>query len=81
MIIAETTKAVDKAVDKDTTNDTKIKSSTYDCKDCGTTRKVGKDNMRQAGSEYNAKTKTWDTIVQFIYWDICKFCADKRIKA
>ena len=63
---------------KDTV-DTKVKSSTYDCKDCGTTRKLGKDNMRQAGSKWNGSS--YDTVVKFTYWDICMFCADKRIKA
>ncbi len=79
MIIAEeTTTAVDTVAKADNV-DTKVKSSTYDCKDCGTTRKKGKDNMRQAGSKWNGSA--YDTIVQFTYWDICKFCADKRLKA
>lgn len=81
-MIENNTVVEDTATDTNEDNvDTKAKSSNYDCKDCGITRKLGKDNMRQAGSKWNNKTKDYDTFVQFTYWDLCKYCADRRLKA
>jgi hypothetical protein len=61
------------------TVDTKVVSKTYECKDCHVTRKIGSKNMRKAGSKYNGNG--WDITVEFTYWDICEYCADRRIKA
>ena len=79
MIIAETTKAVD-TVDKETTNDTKTNSKSFECVHCGVTKTKGKDNFRQAGSEYNSDTKSYDVVEKFIYWTACTPCVDSFAK-
>jgi len=80
MIIAEeTTKAVD-TVAKDTTNETKTNSKSFECVHCGVTKTKGKDNFRQAGSEYNTKTKSYDITEKFIYWSACIPCVDSFAK-
>jgi hypothetical protein len=80
MIIAEeTTKAVD-TVAKDTTNETKTNSKSFECVHCGVTKTKGKDNFRQAGSEYNGKTKSYDIVEKFIYWSACIPCVDSFAK-
>jgi hypothetical protein len=79
MIIAETTTAVD-TVAKDTTNETKTNSKSFVCDHCGVTKTKGKDNFRQAGSEYNSKTKSYDITEKFIYWSACIPCVDSFAK-
>tara|TARA_R110002012_G_scaffold38144_1_gene106512 strand:+ start:818 stop:1075 length:258 start_codon:yes stop_codon:yes gene_type:complete len=79
MIIAETTTAVD-TVAKDTTNDTKTNSKSFECVHCGVTKTKGKDNFRQAGSEYNKTTKSYDIVEKFIYWSACTPCVDSFAK-
>jgi len=80
MIIAEkTTTAVD-TVAKDTTNDTKTNSKSFECVHCGVTKTKGKDNFRQAGSEYNKATKSYDIVEKFIYWSACTPCVDSFAK-
>tara|TARA_R100000951_G_C2623693_1_gene175359 strand:- start:622 stop:888 length:267 start_codon:yes stop_codon:yes gene_type:complete len=82
MIIAETTTAVDKTVDT-TKVDTEAKdtnSKAFECIHCGVTKTKGKDNFRQAGSEWNSKTKSYDTVEKFIYWSSCTPCVDSFAK-
>ena len=79
MIIAETTTAVD-TVAKDTTNDTKTNSKAFECVHCGVTKTRGKDNFRQAGSEYNKTTKSYDIVEKFIYRSACTPCVDSFAK-
>jgi len=81
MIIAENiTTTVDKAVAKDNTNDTKTNSKSFECVHCGVTKTKGKDNFRQAGSEYNKTTKSYDIVEKFIYWSACTPCVDSFAK-
>jgi len=79
MIIAETTTAVD-TVAKDTTDDTTTNSKSFVCDHCGVTKTKGKDNFRQAGSEYNSTTKSYDIVEKFIYWTACIPCVDSLAK-
>ena len=80
MIIAEeTTTAVD-TVAKETTNDTTTNSKSFECVHCGVTKTKGKDNFRQAGSEYNKTTKSYDIVEKFIYWSACTPCVDSFAK-
>ena len=80
MIIAENNVTVDETVDKDTTNETKTNSKSFECVHCGVTKTKGKDNFRQAGSKWNSKTKSYDITEKFIYWNACTPCVDSFAK-
>jgi len=80
MIIAETTTAVDKAVDttKEDTEAKETNSKAFVCQHCGVTKTKGKDNFRQAGSVWNGKS--YDITEKFIYWNSCTPCVDSFAK-
>lgn len=83
MIIANT-EAVEKAVDTtEVVMDTEAKqisSKAFECIHCGVTKTKGKDNFRQAGSEWNSKTKSYDITEKFVYWGSCTPCVDSFAK-